>query len=513
MSFTAIISAKNLRAFSKAVTCLEKLNEECIIEARHERFQLTATEASRIATATQSFQPAFFEKYKVNTQSVRPGESGSEFVKGRVRTTSQTLFGVSQSHHASFGQDANSQREYVTGGVNVKVSLKQIIRERSTIAIERCELRWVPGHLLSDTTRRNVLTQSNLHESPRMDADGNESDEESIETKLIIELHCAFGVTKTYKLPVTTSQRQHAIFDRLANESGFTVEAGLVADWISHFQKNIREMTITMEKNTMKIKANYDLVREDESDDRNGLNTEISLGLQDFTDYHVKFNVTQATFDFKVFKAVVGYAESLTLPISVYIDQPGRPIYFRIESGDTMVGDFILETAAESLPDLINSSNLASRANSVAPSQSRAPLETQPTTTPRLTREESLVPAATTHARPPYYEAANTSTTLPLESSFPGNSAHPTTTASRSNTQGSPAPQASAAKRPYSHVLNEDRSIGLSQEEQNDLEGMVLDLESRPDDLEVWNEDDTEDVIPGTPPSTEVNPIFTMSQQ
>ncbi|KAJ1560214.1 Cell cycle checkpoint control protein rad9b, partial [Cladochytrium tenue] len=137
--------------------------------------------------------------------------------------------------------------------------------------------------------------------------------------RLIVQLHCRFGVKKTHKLHFEPCDAVQALYAKEQCSSRWTVAPKIIHDWLGFFSNRLEEITAKCGPNWVLLKSFSD---EGDEGDKRSLHTELTLDPEDFDSYHVD-EPTDVTFSMKDLKTVLGFAEALAQPVTAYFDGPG----------------------------------------------------------------------------------------------------------------------------------------------------------------------------------------------
>ncbi|XP_054553420.1 cell cycle checkpoint control protein RAD9A isoform X3 [Talpa occidentalis] len=124
-------------------------------------------------------------------------------------------------------------------------------------------------------------------------------------SRLVVQLHCKYGVKKTHNLSFQDCESLQAVFDPALCPHVLRAPASTVKAMV----------------------------------------TELSLGEEDFQQLQAQEGVA-ITFCLKEFRGLLSFAESANLPLSIHFDTPGRPAIFTI-TDSLLDGHFVLATLSE----------------------------------------------------------------------------------------------------------------------------------------------------------------------
>ncbi|XP_057585487.1 cell cycle checkpoint control protein RAD9A isoform X1 [Hippopotamus amphibius kiboko] len=193
-------------------------------------------------------------------------------------------------------------------------------------------------------------------------------------SRLVVQLHCKYGVRKTHNLSFQDCESLQAVFDPGLCPNVLRAPARVLGEAVLPFPPALAEVTLGIGRGRRVILRSY---QEEEAGEgarcglgrgaRDGLGgggaqvppvaaptdsttkamvTEMSIGEEDFQQLQAQEGVA-VTFCLKEFRGLLSFAESANLPLSVYFDAPGRPAIFAIEDS-LLDGHFVLATLSES---------------------------------------------------------------------------------------------------------------------------------------------------------------------
>ncbi|KAL4223119.1 Cell cycle checkpoint control protein rad9b [Mactra antiquata] len=175
------------------------------------------------------------------------------------------------------------------------------------------------------------------------------------DSRLVFQLYCRHGIVKTHNLAFIECETLQAVFSKDMCPNSLTACSKLLCDAVMNFQNNQEEVTLIVNPEKIVLK-NY---VEDEPDPTKVMHTNLSLQPEEF-DYCQIGVDTEVTFCLKELRAILGFSEVTTLPVTLKFETAGRPIVFSIDSDSTFEGNFVLATLADQLTQ------------SQAPTQSRS---------------------------------------------------------------------------------------------------------------------------------------------
>nr|XP_051682602.1 cell cycle checkpoint control protein RAD9A isoform X3 [Oryctolagus cuniculus] len=204
-------------------------------------------------------------------------------------------------------------------------------------------------------------------------------------SRLVVQLHCRYGVRKTHNLAFQDCESLQAVFDPASCPYKLCAPARVLGEAVLPFPLALAEVTLGVGAGRRVILRSY---QEDEADSSlKAMVTEMSLGEDDFQQLRVREGVA-VTFCLKEFRVslpprhvprrpggptpgltalplppsqgLLSFAESANLSLSVHFDTPGRPAIFTVEDS-TLDGHFVLATLSEPDPHSLGLGSLEPR--------------------------------------------------------------------------------------------------------------------------------------------------------
>ncbi|KAJ7096368.1 Rad9-domain-containing protein [Mycena epipterygia] len=284
-------------AFTRALACLSRYGEDLSIYATPESLSLSTTNSSKSAYCRFKYGRQFFSKYSVGSPDA--------------------------------WATADDDNLAVTGQLLTK-SLLSILRHKTVEkSVERCELSIVEG------------AQRGEGDKPC------DEDQDGLESKLIVRLHCKHGVVKTHRLLLLTlaSFLAPGVPDT-DNESRLTVGPRAIRDMIEHFPvskggKSDPQLIWNFGESEVEVKS---LESSLDSKGRNQLSTELTISADEFDLYDVYSTPTTIAFHLREFNATIAFAESMSLALELRFTDPAAPLFIDVE-GDNADTLFVISTS------------------------------------------------------------------------------------------------------------------------------------------------------------------------
>ncbi|XP_014804232.1 PREDICTED: cell cycle checkpoint control protein RAD9A [Calidris pugnax] len=139
-------------------------------------------------------------------------------------------------------------------------------------------------------------------------------------SRLVVQLHCKYGVTKTHNLAFQECERLQAVFDTQRCASSLRAPARVLAEAVVHFPQTLAEVTLGAGPRGKISLQNY---VEDETERSKMMVTELCLAEDEFQTVAVAPG-SRITFCLKEFRGLLSFAEASNLPLTIHYDAPGR---------------------------------------------------------------------------------------------------------------------------------------------------------------------------------------------
>ncbi|KAH7888735.1 Rad9-domain-containing protein [Phlebopus sp. FC_14] len=295
----ATLSAVALKPFIKALVCLSRYGDDLVIHADKDHLSLSATNSSLSAYCRFRYGRRFFSRYRVG--------------------------------HAHHGHDMvrdTAGDEDVKGQLLAKTLLSVMKHRNIEKTVERCELL-----IVEDTTQA--------------EPDEPDEDKDTLESRLIVRLHCKHGIVKTHRLPllVPTSLLSPGVPDA-ANESRLIIGPRAVKDITEHFtsgrgMKNDPQLVWIFGGTDVDVKS---LESSIDTKGRAQLATELTISVDEFDVYDVYAPPTTIAFHLREFNATIAFAESMGSTLDLRFTDPAAPLFIDVE-GDESDCLFVISTS------------------------------------------------------------------------------------------------------------------------------------------------------------------------
>ncbi|THU99152.1 hypothetical protein K435DRAFT_964605 [Dendrothele bispora CBS 962.96] len=290
-----------LKPFTRSLLCLSKYGEELSIYATPDVFSLSCTNSSKSAYCRFRYNKDFFSKYRLGS-----------------------------------GNKANAAIEelpHVTGQLATR-SLLSILKHKTVEStLERCEISIIDGVLNSKSASDPDIGEGDV-------------DIDSLESRLVVRLHCKHGVIKTHKLNlnIPTSLLAPGVPETL-NESFLTIGSRTIKGMLELFPfvKNAKsdpQLVWTFGEVEVVISS---LESSLDSKGQAQLNTEMGISVDEFNPYSLYAAPTTIAFHLKEFNATIAFAHASNLPIDIRFTDPTAPLFIELE-GDSFETLFVIST-------------------------------------------------------------------------------------------------------------------------------------------------------------------------
>ncbi|TCD69521.1 hypothetical protein EIP91_007451 [Steccherinum ochraceum] len=290
---------------TKALTCLSKFGEDLILQANPERLLFHTSNSSATAYGRVMYRSHFFTRYRVGDQDA----------------TRNGGFAFDEE-----GEGEGEEMPSVDGQLQTK-ALLGILKFRSVEkVVQRCELSIVTG------------------EPPSTGSTADE-DHDSLESKLIVRLHCKHGVVKTHKLLLGEPSKHMApgIPDSL-EQSRLCIGPKAIRDLIDHFPlsksaKSDPQLIWSFSDEDVQIRT-----QESSLDSRGSaqLSTELTVAAEEFDTYAIYISPIVIAFHLREFNAAIAFAESCDLTLNLRFTDPADPLFIEAEGADLYETLFII---------------------------------------------------------------------------------------------------------------------------------------------------------------------------
>uniref|UniRef100_A0A8C9T9H8 Cell cycle checkpoint control protein n=1 Tax=Scleropages formosus TaxID=113540 RepID=A0A8C9T9H8_SCLFO len=141
----------------------------------------------------------------------------------------------------------------------------------------------------------------------------------SEKSRLTFTLHCKHGLLKTHNLSFQDSESLQAVFDKDSCTNVLTAQPKLLVDTVLHFPPSLEEVTMSVNNERVLFRNHV----EEDTELSKAMMTELCLSAVEFDQFTVDTQ-TEITFCLKELRGLLVFAESSSLPVSVYFDEPGR---------------------------------------------------------------------------------------------------------------------------------------------------------------------------------------------
>ncbi|KAG8213888.1 Rad9-domain-containing protein [Butyriboletus roseoflavus] len=251
-----------------------------------------------------------------------------------------------------------SEPQDVKGQLLVKTLLSIFKHRTIEKTVERCELVIVEGP----------------------SGDQLQEDEDTLESRLVVRLHCKHGIVKTHRLPllIPTSLLSPGVPES-ENESRLTIGPRAIKDITEHFPSgrgmksdpqlvwtfgdtdvDVKSLESSIDTKGQPIRKSHTSVH-NLLPGRAQLATELTISADEFDVYEIAEPPITIAFHLREFNATIAFAESMASALELRFTDPAAPLFIDIES-DESDGLFVISTSQ--LQGTLSNSNTSARSSS-----------------------------------------------------------------------------------------------------------------------------------------------------
>ncbi|XP_050353066.1 cell cycle checkpoint control protein RAD9A isoform X2 [Nymphalis io] len=161
-----------------------------------------------------------------------------------------------------------------------------------------------------------------------------------VSCKLIFQLKCKHGIVKTHYVSILDSKAMQAIYTKDLVPNRITSSQRMLTEALSNFQNSDDQITLEVSSQSLLMRnyidANMDLCKI--------IRTQINIKPSEFDSYMIGTE-TIITFTLKEFRALLAFAEALSLPLQLHFEVTGKPAVFIVHNGSTFEAHFVLATS------------------------------------------------------------------------------------------------------------------------------------------------------------------------
>ncbi|USW55724.1 hypothetical protein Slin15195_G090430 [Septoria linicola] len=250
--------------------CLAKFGDAVSIEARSDKFTLTALNSSRTAYASFTLEArAFFLDYDFDANSQASG--GDRFTCQLYNKALQSVF---------------------------KGRIGDIRRPET--GIDRCDVSIQDG-------------------------------EDNAECRFIIKMLLKHGMTKTFRLTYESVEVMHALFDKTSATQGFRISSRILREYSEHFGPKTEQLDMVAQEGKVVFTSFTEKSTDSKEMLRQPLETAIAIHTEDFEDFHMQEDL-HITINVNDFRAIAVHAETLRGPVTARFSHPNRPLQFEYQN-------------------------------------------------------------------------------------------------------------------------------------------------------------------------------------
>ncbi|PCH36237.1 hypothetical protein WOLCODRAFT_126890 [Wolfiporia cocos MD-104 SS10] len=284
----ATLDSASLKQVIRALTCLARYGEYLIVYATPDFLTLSATNSSKSAFCRFTYKRQFFSRYRLASTATDDAPS----------FTGQLLSLLSILKHKTLDK-----------------------------TVEKCELSITEG-------------------GPAISIDDATGEEDSLESKLIVRLHCTHGIVKTHRLPLMNDAEYITpTVPVTPHQSKLNVSPRAVMDVIEHFPAP-RGGKIDPCINWTFGETEVQVQSVEMSLDPQGkahMSTILSISAEEFDAYNIDEIPATISFHLKEFSATVAYADAAQTNLDIAFTIPANPLFVDIQ-GDLVVASFAIGT-------------------------------------------------------------------------------------------------------------------------------------------------------------------------
>ncbi|CAE6427862.1 unnamed protein product [Rhizoctonia solani] len=276
------LSPTSLRTFTKGLACMARYGDELCLHATPEILTICTTNAAKSAYCGMKFAPEFFDAYHVG---------------GAKDPLQMTLEG---------GEEVT-----VRGQLLVKTLLSILRHKTVEKSLEKCEMSIVEG--VEGGTEGGE----------------DQTEDQSAESKLLIRLHCKYGVVKTHKLYLNQPPVILAPSLPMQRPSRFVVGPRAMKDLLDHFGRRAdAQLQWMFSDDEVRVRS---LERDADNQGKHQIATEISVPGEEFDVYDILYAPIGLAFHLREINASIALAESLSIPIEFSFTESGGPMTIMLE--------------------------------------------------------------------------------------------------------------------------------------------------------------------------------------
>ncbi|XP_039623472.1 cell cycle checkpoint control protein RAD9A [Polypterus senegalus] len=160
-------------------------------------------------------------------------------------------------------------------------------------------------------------------------------------SRLVFQLLCKYGITKTHKLSFQECESLQAVFAKEECLAILKAQPKLLVDTVMNFPATLEEVNVTVTGERVLFRNHL----EEEQDITKMMVTEMSIAADEFDHFEAQEDIS-ITFCLKELRGLLSFAESSGLPINIYFNDPGRPVIFSLDDPVLEV-NFVLATLSD----------------------------------------------------------------------------------------------------------------------------------------------------------------------
>ncbi|XP_002130648.2 cell cycle checkpoint control protein RAD9A [Ciona intestinalis] len=162
------------------------------------------------------------------------------------------------------------------------------------------------------------------------------------ECRLVFQLKCKHGITKTHHLTFQECESLQAVFAKDLSPNVLKCDHKVLSDVVINFSSSLEEITMLVSPCKVVLRSYSD----DESDEIAQLmKTEVCLNPEEFSEYQIGVD-TDVTFCLKDVRAILAFCEVAAMPVNIHFEVGGKPIIFSLEHNGYFRANFVIATIA-----------------------------------------------------------------------------------------------------------------------------------------------------------------------
>lgn len=158
--------------------------------------------------------------------------------------------------------------------------------------------------------------------------------------KLIFLLKCKHGIVKTHYVSILDCKAMQAVYTKDLVPNRITSSQRIFTEALGNFQTSDDQVTLEVSTQSLLMRnyidASVDLYKI--------IRTQVNIKPSEFESYIIGSDTT-ITYTLKEFRALLAFAEALSLPLQLHFEVTGKPAVFIVHNGSTFEAHFVLATS------------------------------------------------------------------------------------------------------------------------------------------------------------------------